>query len=389
MYTYCMQASCLVGAAVNVTKSIMENCLLVFFSLLTSLICTQSSCPCSDDALCKPLEVVHDKEVFGFMSRDYNWLKYNWTEITTIVVFTHINDTELFKVLCHAHSHQVRLVPHVGSDIMRVKNESAQDEYVKNIMERVEKYYFDGLNIDAEDPVADGSNEQNVLNVMVKKIYTAFKAANKNYQITFDVAWSSNCIDGRCYDYSELGKWTDFFFVMAYDERSQIFEGPCIASANSAYPLNNKGILSYRALGIPSEKLVLGLPWYGYDYPCVSVSTSNVCEIRKKPFRGAFCSDAAGSQKGYSDIMNFLLPLNTTGLLFDSTLVSPYFTYKAADGQMHQVWFDNPHSLRVKYQFAKDQKLRGIGFWNLDLLDYNGSPNEVNDMWNAIQEFLI
>ena len=23
-------------------------------------------------------------------------------------------------------------------------------------------------------------------------------------------------------------------------------------------------------LGIPYEKMVLGLPWYGYDYPCLA-----------------------------------------------------------------------------------------------------------------------
>jgi di-N-acetylchitobiase len=37
-----------------------------------------------------------------------------------------------------------------------------------------------------------------------------------------DVAWSPNCIDGRCYDYAALGSIADLVFVMAYDMRSQV-----------------------------------------------------------------------------------------------------------------------------------------------------------------------
>jgi len=54
-------------------------------------------------------------------------------------------------------------------------------------------------------------------------------------QLTVDVAWSPACIDKRCYDYTSLADIADFIFIMAYDERSQVF-GRCIAWANS--PLN-------------------------------------------------------------------------------------------------------------------------------------------------------
>ena len=52
-------------------------------------------------------------------------------------------------------------------------------------------------------------------------------------QVTFDVAWSPDCIDGRCYDAVGLANACDFLVVMSYDEQSQITEGPCVAKANS------------------------------------------------------------------------------------------------------------------------------------------------------------
>lgn len=48
-------------------------------------------------------------------------------------------------------------------------------------------------------------------------------------QVTFDVAWSPDGIDGRWYDYQSLSEAVDFLFVMAYDEQSQIFDTQCTA----------------------------------------------------------------------------------------------------------------------------------------------------------------
>ena len=112
-------------------------------------------------------------------------------------------------------------------------------------------------------------------------------------QVSFDVAWSPNCIDQRCYQYAELATVTDYLVIMSYDERSQIY-GPCVAGPNSGYNTTATGILQYRALGLNTSQLILGVPWYGYNYPCLSLSDDHVCSIDKVPFRGADCSDAAG-----------------------------------------------------------------------------------------------
>ncbi len=108
-----------------------------------------------------------------------------------------------------------------------------------------------------------------------------------------DVAWSPKCIDERCYDVLALSKMVDFLVVMSYDERSQI-HGPCIASANSALDTTASGLSDYVSLGIDPGNLVMGVPWYGYNYPCLSLSADNVCTIKEVPFRGVNCSDAAG-----------------------------------------------------------------------------------------------
>ena len=75
-------------------------------------------------------------------------------------------------------------------------------------------------------------------------------------QVTFDVAWSPDCIDSRCYDYSHLAEVTDFLIVMSYDERSQIY-GPCIAGPNSAITSTFEGTIFKMICNVLGDVLTL------------------------------------------------------------------------------------------------------------------------------------
>lgn len=82
--------------------------------------------------------------------------------------------------------------------------------------------------------------------------------------------WAPRGVDGRYYPWKELADASDFLFVMAYDMRSQIYDA-CIAGANSPRALVQQGIDEFLVThGVPADKLVLGLPWYGYEYECQS-----------------------------------------------------------------------------------------------------------------------
>ena len=89
---------------------------------------------------------------------------------------------------------------------------------------------------------------------------------------------------------------------MSYDEQSQSFGDECIARPNSGLYDTAGGLMAYLKLGISADKLVLGLPWYGYDYTCVKTDRHNKCYIQEVPFRGVKCSDAAGRQVPYVDL---------------------------------------------------------------------------------------
>ena len=141
-------------------------------------------------------------------------------------------------------------------------------------------------------------------------------------------------------------------------------------------------------MGIKREKLVLGLPWYAYDYTCLqNTIESDTCHIKKVPFRGANCSDAAGRQIPYSSVNDLLLTRSVAGRKWDESSQSPYFDYYDAAGKTHQVWYDDPVSLTIKLKYAKEIGLRGAAIWNSDLLDYSPlkrSVAQTKAMWEAL-----
>jgi di-N-acetylchitobiase len=346
-----------------------------------------AQCPCQDPSWCNPITTGKRKEVFGFHYPDSgtNWKQYDWTQLTTVAWS---KDQDL---MCFAHSKGARVVLQASFDASILTNATARQQWITNHVQTALTYHLDGTNFDYESPLPPNDPRADDYRQLISDTTAAFHSAIPGSQVSVDVAWSPNNIDGRYYDIPGMAAASDLLFVMAYDERSQIFD-QCIASANSPLVNDINGISQFLGLGISPDKLILGLPWYGYDYQCLNGTdpASPYCPIKQVPFRGVNCSDAAGTQKYYPTIMKLLRGTTVTGRVWEPYLQTPYFNYIADDKSLHQVWYDDPQSLTTKYQYAKDTGLIGVGFWNLDELDYSSDPQAQADtkaQWDAIKTF--
>ena len=50
-----------------------------------------------------------------------------------------------------------------------------------------------------------------------------------------------------------------------------------------------------------------------------------------------------------------------SGVQLNATLQSKYFNFRGENGELRQVWYDDPATLREKYALMKRQGLRGVG----------------------------
>ncbi|XP_064519996.1 di-N-acetylchitobiase isoform X2 [Pseudopipra pipra] len=285
------------------------------------------ACPCRDPRLCRPVTGTRSPEVFVFDVGKEAWKFYDWSKITTVAAFGKY-DPEL---VCYAHSKGSRIVLKGDVPLKEIVDPAKRAAWISHQVDLAKNQYMDGINIDIEQEVNETSPEYYALTELVKETTDAFHREIPGSQVTFDVAWSPACIDRRCYNYTGIADACDFLFVMSYDEQSQIWTD-CIAKANAPYLQTLLGYEEYITMGIDPKKLVMGVPWYGYDYVCQNLSTDSL-------------------------------------------------------GHFHQVWYDDPRSISLKAAYVKNRGLRGIGMWNGNSLDYSReavAEQQTEAMWQAL-----
>ena len=142
-------------------------------------------------------------------------------------------------------------------------------------------------------------------------------------------------------DYRLLGEAADQVMLMTYEWGYTY--GPPMAVA----PLNMvRRVAEYALTQIPKEKIILGIPNYGYDWPLPYI-------------RGESKADTIGNIEAVQIAIE-----NNAEILFDSTAMSPWFRY-TKDGVEHEVWFEDVRSLREKFRLVKSYGLRGMGYWQI------------------------
>ncbi|CAI9545587.1 unnamed protein product, partial [Staurois parvus] len=256
-----------------------------------------AACPCSDPALCQPIQHSRDFEVYTFHVRGKNWKHYDWSVVTTVALFGSYDP----GLMCFAHSKGARFVLKGNVSVKKIIDPKKRAAWIAEKVNLTKTQYMDGINLDIEQTIRPHTPEYYALTDLVKETTEAFHKEIPGSQVTFDASWSPKCAD-RCYNYSAIAELSDFVFVMSYDEQPQILN-ECIAGANAPFNQTITGYQQFINMGIDPKKLVMGVPWYGYDYVCVNITEDNKCDLEKCPIQGAPYSNEAGRQVVYRTIM--------------------------------------------------------------------------------------
>lgn len=219
-------------------------------------------------------------------------------------------------------------------------NMTAQQNLIDQMFLVMEEKGFAGIDLDfeyilPEDRVAYADFVANV----------RAQASPKGYFVSVALAPKTSANQkGLLYegkDYKLLGAAADSVLLMTYEWGYTY--GPPMAVA----PINKvREVVEYAVTEIPTEKIDLGIPNYGYDWTLPFVQgTSKARTISNvEAVQIAIEHDAA--------------------IQFDQTAMSPYFRYEK-DGLQHEVWFEDVRSLKEKFQLITEYGLRGMGYWQI------------------------
>lgn len=144
------------------------------------------------------------------------------------------------------------------------------------------------------------------------------------------------------HNYRALGAAANEVLLMTYEWGYTY--GPPMAVA----PLPNvRRVVEYAITEIPAEKLWLGMPNYGYDWPLPFV-------------RGKTRATSISSQQAVALAVRY-----GAEILYDSYAQSPWFRYTDEGGVAHEVWFEDARSVKAKLALIPEYGMLGAGYWNL------------------------
>ncbi len=239
-------------------------------------------------------------------------------------------------------------------------NTANRQRAIDTLLAAVQAAGADGVDIDFE--LMPAGQKANMVTFM-RDLTDAFHTYIPGSIVTMAmpaVDWSGS------WEYDALADIVDGLFIMAYDYhwKGSPTAGPVSPligfSRNVTWTVND--YLS--KTGSNTDKIILGLPYYGYDWPVTS-------------------SDKYATASGNASSRIYSLAYDmaaTHGLQWDQDSSTPWFNYQ--DNGYRQVWYDDSLSLSMKYELALEKDLAGVGMW---ALGYDGDRTE---LWGALDDYL-
>jgi spore germination protein YaaH len=302
------------------------------------------------------------------------YLYYDYEALTHIAYFSLEVDTatggystlrgwNTTPVIDYAHQKGVKVtlaVTNFGSErnTELLTDTTKQWVLINTVIDQLMSRNGDGVNFDFESvPAAMKTSMIGFCRRAVRGIKAALPAAEVSLA-TPAVNWS----DG--WDLGALAGICDYIIMMGYNYywSGSSTAGPVAPLSGETYNITKSIEDDYLAAGVPHNKLLLGVPWYGYDWPVVSST------------RKATTTGTGTSRTYYSS----LLLAETYGKTFDEITGVPWLSYLSSS-QWRQLWFDDSLSLALKNDLVKSKGLAGIGIW---ALSYESGREE---LWNGIK----
>jgi len=242
-------------------------------------------------------------------------------------------------VLAALKSQNTTIIPTIawakGAPLSAILNDAGKRAaHIRQIMAKVKMSVYDGIDIDYENlPEAD----RDIFSRFVRELAARVHKRGKNLVVTVNAKTSEpgEWNGARSHDYAAIGAYADYVRVMAYDQHYSAGPPGPIAGIDWV-----EKVISFSLTRIPKEKLVLGVPLYGYDWgPGRAKSLVHDEAAAKSLSRGA-------------------------PIVWDEGSASSFFKYSDDSGE-HTVWFENSRSLEAKIRLAAKYDLAGVAIWRL------------------------
>ncbi len=221
-----------------------------------------------------------------------------------------------------------------------LSNEIVQANLINNIVAILQQKNYYGVNVDFEYLYPE---DRELYNTFLRNLSNVIKPLG--YALTTAVAPKTSAdqqgILYEAHDYRAHGEIVDRVILMTYEWGYTYGPPMAVAPANQV-----KRVLEYAVTEIPSNKILMGMPNYGYDWNIPFVEGTAATAI---------------TNTGAVDLARRV----GSFIQFDELQKAPYFNY-FTPGQEHIVWFEDARSTQARLEFIKQFNLAGVSYWTIN-----------------------
>ncbi len=258
-----------------------------------------------------------------------------------------------------------------GDIVAFLGSKQAQENFYVSLDNVLLAYPINGVNIDIETSGETNETLRKNMTSFIKDLREHLQKKYSHVQLSIDM-YAGAAENMQIWDVKEIAPYVDYIIVMAYDfHRSSSQKAGPVAplfgdTANWEESIN----LYFQSFlqQAPREKIVLGIPFYGYEWQ----TTSRDAKSHTFPDTGATAS--------YSRVLELLERKDELKVQehWNEMALSPYISY-VEDGEIYVVYYENSRSISYKLDYVNQLDLGGIAIWAL------GYEGESRELWDVLQ----
>ena len=228
-------------------------------------------------------------------------------------------------LIARAHTNHVKVLISIGGGAASadkalcnryfdLQSEVKRAGFVSNLVEYVSRHDFDGLDVDIEGP-SIGKD----YGAFIRDLSMALKAKGKLLTAALSKGYGGGNVPNSVFER------LDFVNIMAYDGAG--YWDPQSPGQHSSFEFATNNVAYWLNRGLPKDKAVLGVPFYGYGFGEA---------FRKETYN-------------YSKIL------------------AAYPGAEKVDRIGNTIWYNGIPTIAAKSRYVIEQGLGGIMIWSLDL----------------------
>lgn len=222
-----------------------------------------------------------------------------------------------------------------------LSSQQVQDTLIQNVLDTLRTKNYSGLDIDFEYIYP---SDRELYNAFLRRVVNTLRPLG--YIITTALAPKISATQQgllyEAHDYPVHGSLADHVIIMTYEW------GYTYSAPRAVAPINEVArVLNYAVTAIPRDKILMGMPNYGYDWTL--------------PYRPG---TAARTVTNIGAIN--LAASNNARIQYDATSQAPFFYYYDNSGRRHVVWFDDARSIDARLRLVERFRLGGVSYWTIN-----------------------